>query len=411
MMRAMVLGGTSRGPLLASLAVALFASLLLVLPDQARAAQDQGRLTPIVVSPLQQAFVPFEGSDGRWHVMYEFELANTLAGPADLRSVTAVDTKTKNTLLSLDSEQIVAGEYLHTLNRTSAETTVFESNQARILILNLSFPSRRAIPERITHRFVVDGTEPFSGAPMSFTYPSGKIRFSQEKPPVISPPLEGDGWLSSNAPPGPTSHVNAIVGLDGKLQGTERYAADWIQIDPSGRIYTGERTVPESWFGYGAPIVAAGMGVVTEARESLPNQTPGAMPTDLTFDQLPGNYVAVKMKGGFTAVYAHLVPDSVTVEVGDKVRIGERIGLLGNSGASLAPHLHFHIVDGNNISASDGYPYVFDSFELAAQSDINALAAALQGEPGFPARDQMTPVAHGRQLPLDFTINDFPAGD
>ncbi len=54
---------------------------------------------------------------------------------------------------------------------------------------------------------------------------------------------------------------------------------------------------------------------------------------------------------------------------------------------------------------------MFDSFELAAQSDINALATALKGDPGFPARDQMTPVAHSHQLPLDFTINDFPAGD
>ncbi len=331
MMNAMVLGGTSRGSLHASLAVALFASLLLVLPDQGSAAEDQGRLTPIVVSPLQQAFVPFEGSDGRWHVMYEFELANTLAGPADLRSVTAVDTETKDTLLSLDSEQIIAGEYLHTLNRTSAETTVFESNQARILILNLSFPSKRQIPERITHRFVVDGTEPFSGTPMTFSYPASGRSASprRSRRARYLPAARGRRLAVVERPSGPTSHVNAIVGFDGKLQGTERYAADWIQIDPTGRIFTGDRTVPENWFGYGAPIVSAGKGVVTEAREDLPNQTPGVMPSDLTFDQLPGNYVSVKMKGGFTAVYAHLVPESVTVDVGDKVRVGERIGLLG----------------------------------------------------------------------------------
>ena len=103
------------------------------------------------------------------------------------------------------------------------------------------------------------------------------------------------------------------------------------------------------------------------------------------------------MKGGFTAVYAHLVPGSVSVEVGERVRAGHHLGLLGNSGASLAPHLHFHIVDGPNVSASDGYPFVFDSFKLAAQSDISALAAALQGEAAFPPRDQMAPVRHRRR--------------
>jgi hypothetical protein len=35
---------------------------------------------------------------------------------------------------------------------------------------------------------------------------------------------------------------------------------------------------------------------------------------------------------------------------------------------------------------------------------------ALQGKAAFPNRDQMKPVEHQRQLPLGFTIVDFPAG-
>lgn len=377
----------------------------------AGAATDPGRLTPIVVSSVpQKTILPFRGSDGRWHVMYELQLTNTLAGPADLRSVTVCDPRTGRTLLTLDAVQIVAGEYLHTLNRTSATTTVFESNQGRVLILNLSFKSKRNVPRNVVQRFEVEGAEPFNGQPSVFSYKAGRVPISQRKVPVLSPPLEGPGWLASNAPPGPTSHINAIIGLDGKLQGAERFAADWIQIDPSGRIFTGEKTNPESWFGYGSEVMAASGGVVTAARDDQPDQTPGTVPADLSFDQLPGNYVAIRMKGGYTAVYAHVKPGSVRVEVGDRVRTGRRLGLLGNSGASLAPHLHFHIVDGPNVSASDGYPFVFDSFKLAAQSDISALAAALEGEAGFPTRDQMTPVRHRGELPLDFTISDFPSG-
>jgi hypothetical protein len=321
-----------------------------------------------------------------------------------------VDPRKGRTLLSLNADQLIQGEYLHTLNRTSATTTVFEGNQARVLILNLSFKSKRNVPRRLVHRFQVEGAEPFNQQPTTFGYPAGKVRVSGHKPPVLKPPLEGEGWVASNAPPGPTSHVSAIVGLDGKLQPAERFAVDWIQIDPSGRIFTGEKTNTESWFGYGAKVKAAGRGVVTVARDDQPDQTPGTAPSNLSFDQLPGNYVAVRMKGGRTAAYAHLVPGSVSVEVGDRVRAGQKLGLLGNSGASLAPHLHFHIVDGPNVSASDGYPYVIDSFDHAAQSNIDSLFASIQGEAGFPTRDQMNPVPRRRELPLDFTINDFPAG-
>lgn len=116
------------------------------------------------------------------------------------------------------------------------------------------------------------------------------------------------------------------------------------------------------------------------------------------------------MKGGFSAVYAHLKPGSVRVKVGDKVRAGDVIGLLGNSGTSLAPHLHFHIMNGPNAITSDGYPYVIKSFGLAAMGDGSELLKALQGEAAFPNRDQVRPVEHERQLPLGFTIIDFPAG-
>ena len=129
---------------------------------------------------------------------------------------------------------------------------------------------------------------------------------------------------------------------------------------------------------------------------------------DTPFEGAAGNHVLIKEPTGLREVYAHLVPGSLKVNVGDRVHAGETIGRLGNSGVSLAPHLHFHVVNGRHAARSDGYPYVLDKFKLAAQSNVDALGKALEGKAAFPRRDQFNPVKHKRELPLDFTIDNFP---
>lgn len=54
-----------------------------------------------------------------------------------------------------------------------------------------------------------------------------------------------------------------------------------------------------------------------------------------------GNVVAVKDEYGFTSMYAHL--DSVTVKVGDIVKVRQEIGKEGASGKVTGPHLHYEV--------------------------------------------------------------------
>lgn len=54
-----------------------------------------------------------------------------------------------------------------------------------------------------------------------------------------------------------------------------------------------------------------------------------------------GRTVTLSHQGGYTSVYAHL--ESVSVRKGHQVKRGQKIGEVGISGKSFAPHLHYEI--------------------------------------------------------------------
>src|SRR6202047_99486 len=68
------------------------------------------------------------------------------------------------------------------------------------------------------------------------------------------------------------------------------------------------------------------------------------MPENIAIEEADGNLVILDLGGGRYALYAHLDPGSVRVHKGDAVKRGQVIGLVGNTGNSLAPHLHFHVM-------------------------------------------------------------------
>lgn len=81
----------------------------------------------------------------------------------------------------------------------------------------------------------------------------------------------------------------------------------------------------------GTDIYATGEGVVEEAGYNLYGY---------------GNRVIINHGYGYKTIYAHL--HKVKVKAGDKVKRGEVVGTLGNTGRSTGPHLHYEVRLNNN---------------------------------------------------------------
>lgn len=93
---------------------------------------------------------------------------------------------------------------------------------------------------------------------------------------------------------------------------------------------------------FGSPIYAAADGVVTTAFNACPSRGRGY--GDPCGGQL-GNSITINHQNGYFTTYAHL-HQTFKVRAGQKVRKGQIIGYMGNSGSSTGAHLHFAVSQG-----------------------------------------------------------------
>lgn len=57
-----------------------------------------------------------------------------------------------------------------------------------------------------------------------------------------------------------------------------------------------------------------------------------------------GNYVVIDHGNGYRTLYGHMKTGTLAVQAGDKVNQGQKIGVMGSTGRSTGPHLHFEII-------------------------------------------------------------------
>ncbi|HNR27200.1 MAG TPA: M23 family metallopeptidase [Bacteroidales bacterium] len=215
-------------------------------------------------------------------------------------------------------------------------------------------------PSRISHRFILKDTLLHKYV----TEEGGKFTPRiNEVPLSISSPVKGDNWIFINQSTN-GYHFYTMFFVGGNLWRGERFAFDNLQLnDQMDNFYEGDPKVNESYFNYKDTLYAVADGTIHKLTDGRPQNNGDAQ--DVVFasiDEYGGNYVIQDIGNGLYAFYAHCAPNEFFVAQGDFVKEGDPIGLLGNSGNSTAPHLHFQITNGPSLFFSNGQPFVIKSY-------------------------------------------------
>lgn len=149
---------------------------------------------------------------------------------------------------------------------------------------------------------------------------------------------------------------------------TQRYAYDFLRMDDNGKTYQGDQAELTSYACYDQNVCAPADGIVVAIGNDCEDEKPfvdemaQAMAKDIR-----GNYLLIKHTDKEYGFIGHLKPQSILVEIGQRVRQGEIIARCGNSGNTSEPHIHFHLQDGIGFFTSAGIPIAFHNITIASQ--------------------------------------------
>jgi hypothetical protein len=352
--------------------------------------QQQQQTEPQFIEPLNVS-IPLRPAvfkaNGRWNLVYELHVENWEDTGATITRLELVDTAHKS-LLSISGSDLEALFY----GAGKPHATTIGPHEFTFIYMWLNMSRRDELSPALRHRFTVKVGNPVQEVTVE-TLPE---LIEQKSVAVIDPPLRGENWIALNGPSNTSFHRTSILPIDGRSCIPQRFAIDWLQAFPNGNTHQGDPKDNKNYRAYGAKIHSVADGVVTEVKDGIPQNVPGekSLAVPITLETIAGNHVIVDIGDGHYAVYAHMQPGSLRVKLGDRVGRGQVLGLLGNSGNSSEPHLHFHICDANSVLSCEGLPYAFPSFEVLGR---------WQFDPKKP------PVKRELELPVEEEVVRFPA--
>jgi len=267
-----------------------------------------------------------------------------------------------------------------------------------VSLLWIKFPLEKAAPTRLCNTLLFNTPSSEHLTVNAYTDIHRKTQLQ------LSPPLRGGPWLAANGPANNDFHHRHTVFAKGnEYYLGERFAVDWMKLSENGSGFRGEGQQNEDFPSYGEDILAVADAVVVDIIDGIPDNIPFAAPIiEITEETVGGNLVLLEIDEGIFVLYAHFIPDTITVLPGEKVTTGQVLGKLGNSGNSDVPHLHFQVSNGTSPLFSQGLPYHISRYVV--QADLGSEWIGLyEGE----TTTNRLSIPYSFQLPANGQIVEF----
>ena len=310
--------------------------------------QQKASVPPVVNMTVPFGPVPVESTDGV-NIAYELELKNAANTTIVPEKIEVLDPATGKVLYTED-RGLLASLY-HPAAVPPPTQAELQNGTPKLPLPRISIwfvVSPGAVPDRLTHRLILNRTAD-GLSPLTIT--GGNVTVRKDLAPVVvGSPVKGPGWLALETTSPMTHHFSAQVTFNGVTRVPQRYAQDYIYLDPvTGEMVSGNDTIARNYYGFGKELYAVANGTVIDVRNDAPDIEITTEKPPASVETAAGNFVILDIGNRKYACYAHMINGSVRVKPGDKVVEGQVIGLMGNSGNSDAPHLHFQVVTDNPV--------------------------------------------------------------
>ena len=390
----------------------LILAILMLVPaaaaaQPARYAGDRDQVSMVVMRAATQP-QPFLGADGNMHLVYEVEVTSARPQTVLIDSFEVLDTETSRVLWS--ARDAMVKEWFQLLDHTVTDTLLGSQTGEFWLDVKLK-PGE--VPRRLAHRITTTSKEkgltvanPVGDKLEHNTVTGAPVEVSQKPVLVLGPPLEGKGWIAMNSCC-TGGHRRAGIPVNGAYYVSQALAIDYMQLGRDDYLVAGDPDKNEDYVCYGRNVLAVADGTVASVLDGLPDRVPGKLPPDTTIQNVTGNHVILDIGNGRYVFYAHLKSGTIKVKVGERVKRGQVLALLGNSGNTSAPHLHIHVMDALSPLGANNVPYVVDWFTITGAIDN------FEPDPNQHPMGQKIPIkrtgasARVDAFPMDGDIVDF----
>ena len=189
-----------------------------------------------------------------------------------------------------------------------------------------------------------------------------------ESPTTWRLPVDGIWWVNYG---GPTYLQNRHARIPAR-----RYAYD-LAVWKDGGFATGSGSQNSDFHAFSQPVVAPAGGTVVAVLDGVEDNRPGQVNA---LAHPAGNHLVIRTSADEYIVLAHLQQGSIRVQQDDEVSTGDLLALVGNSGLSPVPHLHFYVQDQPDITSpiALGLPVSYSNYY--ADGELVASGVPVQGQ-------------------------------